>query len=183
MLPTTQKIWTCGCFPWYIIQHYFAENLTYVLTLGMHWYRSSNLVLHLKMWENLESNPPVCSTLTQYRTPHIEPLFFMVWFKVHKQEKVANRNAYCLVASKDFQTTSEGEIWCLLNVNFCNSSPVYCTQLYSEQTWEGTHSNCCLWMSPFQTHTSLCCWHQQNFKAIPNHTFYILLRSLISALM
>ena len=50
------KIWD-----WYIIQYYFAEYLTPMLTLGLRSYRSSNLALDLKMWEKLESNLPVCS--------------------------------------------------------------------------------------------------------------------------
>ena len=48
------KIWDCS-----IILHYFAENLTCMLTLGLRSYRSSNLVLDLKMWEKSESNLPV----------------------------------------------------------------------------------------------------------------------------
>ena len=31
-----------------------------MLALGLRLYRSSNLVLDLKMWENFESNLPVC---------------------------------------------------------------------------------------------------------------------------
>ena len=47
------KIWD-----WYMILHYSPEYLTPMLTLGLHSYRSPNLVLVLKMWENLESNLP-----------------------------------------------------------------------------------------------------------------------------
>ena len=45
------KIWDCS-----IILHYFAVYLTCMLTLGLHSYRSSNLVIDLKMWEKFESN-------------------------------------------------------------------------------------------------------------------------------
>ena len=46
----------------YIILYYFAEYLTPMLTLDPRSYRSSNLVLDLKMWEKLESNLPVCNS-------------------------------------------------------------------------------------------------------------------------
>jgi hypothetical protein len=49
------KIWV-----WHIILHYFPEYLTPMLTLVPRSYRSPNLVLVLQMWENLESNLPVC---------------------------------------------------------------------------------------------------------------------------
>ena len=48
------KVWD-----WYMILHYFVEYLTPMLTLDPH----SNLVLDLKMWENLESNLPLCACL------------------------------------------------------------------------------------------------------------------------
>ena len=53
--------WGHGCkiWDWSIILHYFAEYLTCMLTLGLRSYRSSNLVLDLKMWEKFESNLPV----------------------------------------------------------------------------------------------------------------------------
>ena len=35
-----------------------------MLTLGLRSYRSSNLVLDLKMWEKFESNLPVCISLS-----------------------------------------------------------------------------------------------------------------------
>ena len=56
--------WGHGCkiWDWSIILHYFAEYLTCMLTLGLRSYRSSNLVLDLKMWENFESNLPVCTS-------------------------------------------------------------------------------------------------------------------------
>ena len=46
---------------WYMILHYFPEYLTSMLTLGLRSYRSPNLALVLQMWENLESNLPVCN--------------------------------------------------------------------------------------------------------------------------
>ena len=54
--------WGHGCkiWDWSIILHYFAEYLTCMLTLGLRSYRSSNLVIDLKMWEKFESNLPVC---------------------------------------------------------------------------------------------------------------------------
>ena len=53
--------WGHGCkiWDWSIILHYFAEYLTCMLTLGLRSYRSSNLVIDLKMWEKFESNLPV----------------------------------------------------------------------------------------------------------------------------
>ena len=56
--------WGHGCkiWDWSIILHYFAEYLTCMLTLGLRSYRSSNLVIDLKMWEKFESNPPVCKS-------------------------------------------------------------------------------------------------------------------------
>ena len=56
--------WGHGCkiWDWSIILHYFAEYLTSMLTLGSCSYRSSKLVLDLKMWEKFESNLPVCLT-------------------------------------------------------------------------------------------------------------------------
>ena len=60
--------WGHGCkiWDWSIILHYFAEYLTCMLTLGLRSYRSSNLVLDLKMWENFESNLPVWSICTTF---------------------------------------------------------------------------------------------------------------------
>ena len=54
--------WGHGCkiWDWSIILHYFAEYLTCMLTLGLRSYRSSNLVIDLKMWEKFETNLPVC---------------------------------------------------------------------------------------------------------------------------
>ena len=43
-----------------MILHYFPEYLTPMLILGPRSYRSPNLVLVLQMWEDLESNLPVC---------------------------------------------------------------------------------------------------------------------------
>ena len=48
-----------------MILHYFPEYLTPMLTLGPRSYRSPNLVLVLQMWENLESNLPVCPGQTK----------------------------------------------------------------------------------------------------------------------
>ena len=57
--------WRHGCkiWDWSIILHYFAEYLTFMLTLSLRFYRSSNLVLDLKMWENFVSNLPVWKSL------------------------------------------------------------------------------------------------------------------------
>ena len=54
--------WGHGCkiWDWSIILHYFAEYFTCILTLGLRSYRSTNLVIDLKMWEIFESNLPVC---------------------------------------------------------------------------------------------------------------------------
>ena len=49
------KIWD-----WCIIQYYSVEHVTPMLTLGPRSCRSSNLVLDLKLWENLETNLPEC---------------------------------------------------------------------------------------------------------------------------
>ena len=43
-----------------MILRYFSVYLTPMLTLGLRSYKSPNLVLVLQMWENLESNLPVC---------------------------------------------------------------------------------------------------------------------------
>ena len=43
-----------------MILHYFTEYLTCMLTLGLRLYRSSNLVVDLKKWENFESNLQAC---------------------------------------------------------------------------------------------------------------------------
>ena len=47
--------WRSGEKTWgyYIVWHYFAEYLTPILTLGLHLYRNSNLVLDLKIWEKI----------------------------------------------------------------------------------------------------------------------------------
>ena len=43
-----------------MILHYFPEYWTPMLTLDLRSYRTPSLVLVLQMWENLESNLPVC---------------------------------------------------------------------------------------------------------------------------
>ena len=55
--------WGHGCkiWDWSIILYYFSKYLTCMLTLGLRSYRSSNLVIDLKMWEKSESNLPVCT--------------------------------------------------------------------------------------------------------------------------
>ena len=60
--------WGPGSKIWdgYIILHYFAEYLTGMLTLGLRWYRISNLVIDLKMWGKLESNLPLCTTARMF---------------------------------------------------------------------------------------------------------------------
>ena len=56
-----------GKIVWYIIQYYFEEFLTPMLTLGPRLYRSSNLVLHLKMWEKIGVKSP-CVALVLFST-------------------------------------------------------------------------------------------------------------------
>ena len=55
--------WGHGCkiWDWSIILHYFTEYLTCMLTSDLRSYRSSNLVIDLKLWEKFESNLPVCA--------------------------------------------------------------------------------------------------------------------------
>ena len=54
--------WGHGCkiWDWSVILYYFAEHLTFMLTLGLLPCRSSNLVIDLKLWENFEWNLTVC---------------------------------------------------------------------------------------------------------------------------
>ena len=59
--------WGHGCkiWDWSMILHYFTKYLTCMLTLGLRLYRSSNLVIDLKMWEKFESNLLVWSVLSK----------------------------------------------------------------------------------------------------------------------
>ena len=70
--------WGHGCkiWDWSIILHYFAEYLTCMLTLGLRSYRSSTLVLDLKMWENFEPNLPVWCVYRQKSNNLVLKFFF-----------------------------------------------------------------------------------------------------------
>ena len=82
--------WGHGCkiWDWSIILHYFVEYLTIMLTLGFHSYKSSNLVLDLKMWENFESNLSVCSPRSLIRTTTSRKRMMHFWRLLNNGRKV-----------------------------------------------------------------------------------------------
>ena len=82
--------WGHGCkiWDWSIILYYFAVYLTCMLTLGLRLYKSSNLVLDLKMWENFESNLSVCSPRSLIRTTTSRKRMMHFWWLLNNGRKV-----------------------------------------------------------------------------------------------